>query len=100
MLKIIAKRFMGLVPVFFGITLVSFFVIHLAPGKPTDIQTSLNPKVSYEARLRLEKLYGLDKPIHVQYLDWLRRVRTPFLTTDPARLEVRPPRGGLCARTQ
>jgi peptide/nickel transport system permease protein len=73
MLRYIAKRLMGLVPVFFGITLISFFVIHLAPGKPTDIQTTLNQKVSYEARLRLEKLYGLDKPVYVQYFKWLKR---------------------------
>jgi peptide/nickel transport system permease protein len=66
------------VPVFLGITLISFFVIHLAPGKPTDIQMSLNPKVSYEARMRLEKLYGLDKPIGVQYMGWLKR----FVTFD------------------
>ncbi|MFA5142664.1 MAG: ABC transporter permease [Candidatus Omnitrophota bacterium] len=72
MLRYIAKRLIGLVPVFFGITLISFFVIHLAPGKPTDVDTSLNPKVSYEARMRLEKLYGFDKPIHVQYLNWLK----------------------------
>lgn len=78
MIRYIAKRLLGVVPVFFGITLISFFVIHLAPGKPTDIQTSLNPKVSYEARLRLEKLYGLDKPLTVQYLNWLRR----FLVLD------------------
>jgi peptide/nickel transport system permease protein len=64
---------LGLIPVFFGITLISFFVIHLAPGKPSDVQSSLNPKVSYEARLRLEKLYGLDKPVHLQYVDWLKR---------------------------
>ncbi len=75
---------LGLVPVFFGITLISFFVIHLAPGKPTDIQTSLNPKVSYEARLRLEKLYGLDKPIHIQYINWLNR----FITFDFGRSYV------------
>jgi peptide/nickel transport system permease protein len=73
MLRYIAKRLIGLIPVFFGITLISFFVIHLAPGKPTDIQTSLNPKVSFEARARLEKLYGLDKPLYAQYFDWLRR---------------------------
>ena len=73
MLKYIIKRILGLIPTLIGITLISFFVIHLAPGKPTDVQTSLNPKVSYEARLQLEKLYGLDKPIHVQYLNWLGR---------------------------
>ena len=74
MLKYIAKRLMGLIPVFFGITLISFFVMHLAPGRPTDVRTGLNPNVSYEARMRLEKLYGLDKPLHVQYLNWLKRV--------------------------
>ena len=76
MINYIAKRLIGLIPVFLGITLISFFVIHLAPGKPTDVQTSLNPKVSYEARIRLEKLYGLDKPVHIQYLDWLKRTAT------------------------
>lgn len=76
MIIYLMRRLIGLVPVFLGITLISFFVIHLAPGKPTDIQTSLNPKVSYEARLRLEKLYGLDKPAYVQYFEWVRRFAT------------------------
>ncbi|MCX5678454.1 MAG: ABC transporter permease [Candidatus Omnitrophica bacterium] len=76
MLTYISRRLLGLLPVFLGITLISFFVIHLAPGKPTDIQTSLNPKVSYEARVRLEKLYGLDKPVYIQYLNWLKRFTT------------------------
>ncbi|MDP3425754.1 MAG: diguanylate cyclase, partial [Humidesulfovibrio sp.] len=49
--------------VFFGITVISFWVIHLAPGKPTDMQTTLNPGASAVARERLEKLYGLDQPI-------------------------------------
>lgn len=73
MLKYIAKRLLGLIPVFLGITVISFFVIHLAPGKPTDVSAYFNPKVTYEARARIEKLYGLDKPIHVQYLGWLKR---------------------------
>jgi peptide/nickel transport system permease protein len=78
----------GVAVTLIGITVVSFFVIHLAPGKPTDIQTSLNPKVSYEARLRLEKLYGLDKPVYIQYADWLKR----FVTFDFGRsyLDDRP----------
>ena len=57
-----------------GITLLSFFILHLAPGKPTDVLTELNPKITPEARERLEKYYGLDKPIIVQYLMWLKRV--------------------------
>jgi peptide/nickel transport system permease protein len=88
MVRYVVKRLLGLIPTLIGITLISFFVIHLAPGKPTDIQTSMNQKVSYEARLRLEKLYCLDKPVHVQYLEWLKR----FVTLDFGRsyLDDRP----------
>ncbi len=60
--------------VFLGITVISFWVIHLAPGKPTDMQTTLNPGASAVARERLEKIYGLDQPIHVQYSQWLGRM--------------------------
>jgi len=63
-----------MIPTLIGITLLSFFIIHLAPGKPTDVMTELNPKITPEAREKLEKLYGLDKPIHVQYGIWLKRV--------------------------
>ncbi|MCX5668321.1 MAG: ABC transporter permease [Candidatus Omnitrophica bacterium] len=73
MVRHITKKLLGLIPTLIGITLISFFVIHLAPGKPTDLQTSMNPKVSYEAKQRLEKLYGLDKPIHIQYVEWVKR---------------------------
>ena len=73
MVNYILRRILGLIPVFFGITLISFFVIHLAPGRPTDLQTTLNPKVSYEAKLRWEKMEGLDKPIHIQYIRWLEK---------------------------
>ncbi len=63
-----------MIPTLFGITLLSFFIIHLAPGKPTDILTELNPKITPEAREKLEKYYGLDKPIIVQYGMWLKRI--------------------------
>ena len=63
-----------MIPTFFGITLLSFFIIHLAPGKPTDLLTEMNPKITPEAREKLEQLYGLDKPIAVQYGMWLKRV--------------------------
>jgi len=60
--------------VFLGITVISFSVIHLAPGSPTDLETQMNPMASAQARERLEQLYGLDRPLHVQYLDWLSRL--------------------------
>jgi len=74
MIAYILKRIIGLIPVLLGITIITFAVIHLAPGKPTDLQTQLNPKVSLQARERMEKLYGLDKPLPVQYADWIKKL--------------------------
>ncbi len=68
------KRLLMMIPVLFGITLVSFFVIHLAPGSPVELGMELNPKITPEARERLIKYYGLDKPIHVQYIMWLKKI--------------------------
>ena len=70
----LVKRLLFMVPMLIGITLVSFAVIHLAPGTPVEMQTTMNPKASLEAQKRLKELYGLDKPLHVQYYDWLRRM--------------------------
>lgn len=70
MINYIFRRLIGIIPLLFGITIISFAVIHLAPGKPANIEQSLNPKISQDVRLRLEKLYGLDKPLHAQYLAW------------------------------
>ncbi|MBI2104164.1 MAG: ABC transporter permease [Candidatus Omnitrophica bacterium] len=89
MIGYLARRLLGLIPVLLGITLISFGVMKLAPGKPTDAAVQFNPKASFEARERMEKLLGLDQPLHRQYLRWLGRVvRFDF--------EVRP--GGLFDR--
>ena len=63
-----------LVPLMLGITLITFTVIHLAPGEPVDMQMAMNPKVGKEARERLTKFYGLDKPLHEQYFTWLGKL--------------------------
>ncbi len=63
-----------MVPTLFGITLISFLILHLAPGKPTDVLSDFNPKITPEARERLEKMYNLDKPIVVQYGLWLEKI--------------------------
>jgi len=76
MLTYLAKRLLMMIPLLIGITLISFIVIHLAPGEPTDMQTDLNPKSSVEMRDRLRERYNLDKPLHVQYGLWLKQVAT------------------------
>ncbi len=68
-----------MVPILFGITLITFTVMHLAPGGPVESQTELNIKASLEARENLKRIYGLDKPLHIQYINWLMRtVRLDF----------------------
>ncbi|MGC9022415.1 MAG: ABC transporter permease, partial [Dissulfurimicrobium sp.] len=69
--KYLIKRLAVLVPTFFGITVISFIVMHLAPGEPIGVQADLNPKMTPEMRERLRVQYGLDKPIYVQYWRWL-----------------------------
>lgn len=82
LIRRILVRISLLLVVLFGITLVSFTVIHLAPGSPTDLQTTMNPMAGEEARARLSALYGLDKPLHIQYVSWLSKiVRLDFGTS-------------------
>jgi peptide/nickel transport system permease protein len=70
----ILRRLLGMVPVLFGITVITFAVMHLAPGKPSDQLTDMNVKVSAEAKTKLAALYGLDKPWYIQYSNWVKRV--------------------------
>lgn len=70
----VIKKCLWMLLVLLGITIISFWVIHLAPGSPTDMETTLNPLAGETARKQLEAIYGLDKPLHVQYLNWLERI--------------------------
>lgn len=74
MLTYTVKRLFEMIPTLIGITILSFLIIHLAPGKPTDMLTDMNPKITPEARVKLEQYYGLDKPITTQYGLWLKRI--------------------------
>jgi peptide/nickel transport system permease protein len=73
MLPFMARRIIMMFPLIFGITLICFLVIHLAPGGPVEVETEMSMKASAQARENLKKLYGLDKPLHEQYIDWLGR---------------------------
>ena len=69
------RRLVLAIPLLIGITLISFVVIHLAPGEPTEFGTGDTPIQSdKEVRERLRQMYGLDKPLHVQYWTWLTRL--------------------------
>lgn len=73
MRSFIIRRILTLIPLYFGITIITFLIIHLAPGKPSDLETQMRPGMAI-ARERLEKIYGLDKPLYVQYWNWLKKM--------------------------
>ena len=72
MRKWLAKRLLEMFLTFWGITLISFVIIHLAPGEPISPMADFNPKFTPEMRERLRAQYGLDKPLYVQYLRWVK----------------------------
>ncbi len=71
MLRFILLRLLQAIPTVIGVTLISFFIIKLAPGDFLD-QLKLNPQISPETIERLRKIYGLDQPVLIQYLKWLK----------------------------
>jgi len=70
MLKYVIRRALYLIPVFFGITLLVFSIERLA-GDPIRLLTALNPKITEQQRQLLRAYFGLDKPVYIQYLNWL-----------------------------
>ncbi|MCR4666782.1 MAG: ABC transporter permease [Desulfovibrio sp.] len=70
----IFRKCLWILIVLWGITVISFLVIHLAPGSPTDMDVTLNPLAGEAARARLEALYGLDRSLFEQYMSWLDRL--------------------------
>jgi len=80
MLWYVLRRLLLALPLLIGITFISFLVIHLAPGDPVDFQSGeLSADSSAQAKQMLRQQYGLDKPLPVQYWNWLTRlVRLDF----------------------
>jgi peptide/nickel transport system permease protein len=67
MLSFIGRSVVQKTITLFFVSIVSFLIIHLAPGKPSQIDP-LNPKFTPEVLERFQKEFHLDKPLYVQYL--------------------------------
>jgi peptide/nickel transport system permease protein len=70
MSKYILRRIVQAIPVLFGITLIVYSILLLAPGGPTA-RFANNPRVTTEDREKFKKAWGLDQPIPIQYCRWL-----------------------------
>jgi peptide/nickel transport system permease protein len=68
-----------MIPTLLGITIVSFLIIHLAPGDPTallsdDAHGGGTAGAYQQLVLETRALYGLDQPLYIQYWRWLKRI--------------------------
>ncbi len=70
--KYILQRILVAIPVIFGVTVVAFFIMTLAPGDAVDMLIS--PGLSPEDIELKKKALGLDQPVFVQYMRWLQEM--------------------------
>ncbi|OGO53164.1 MAG: peptide ABC transporter permease [Chloroflexi bacterium RBG_16_69_14] len=63
----ILKRVLWLIPVVFAVSAITFTLMHMVPGGPWSSERAVSPGV----QAKINKQYGLDKPIPLQYVDWV-----------------------------
>jgi peptide/nickel transport system permease protein len=78
MARYVLRRLLQAIPTFIGITVIAYAVIRLAPGDPLAVFEDARG-VTAEQMAELRRSYGFDRPLPVQYLDWLgKAVRLDF----------------------
>lgn len=70
--KYIIKRLIQSIPILLGITIMTFAIMQLAPGNP--METMINPKISPEEMQEMRESMGLNDPVHVQYINWMKEI--------------------------
>lgn len=68
----IIRRTLLLIPIFLIVSVVVFSLIHMVPGDPID--SLLGPGSTASDRVELTKMYGLEKPLPVQYVVWMKNI--------------------------
>jgi peptide/nickel transport system permease protein len=74
LLQYITRRLISLIPVMFIVSVIVFMIVHLTPGNPAFL--ILGEDATEESIEQLENQLGLDKPIFIQYVDWLKNIVT------------------------
>lgn len=74
MIKYIIRRLLISIPILFGITIIVFLIYNLAPGDPTTAYIDPASPLPPESIQRIREDMGLDRPIAVRYVIWLREL--------------------------
>ncbi len=69
------RRFIHVIPLIIGVSMISFFVLNLAPGDYVA-QMAMNPDISPRLLAQIRAEFGLDQPVWVQYFHWLGNILT------------------------
>ncbi len=72
-MKIIFNKLIYLIVMLFIISLISFIAINLAPNS-FFASGELNPNITEESLKQLREIYGLDKPLYVQFFSWIKNI--------------------------
>lgn len=74
MSRYVVRRILLLIPTVFGISLLVFALMRFLPGDVVDGMMGAEDAFTPDQRATMERLLGLDRPIHTQYLDWIGSV--------------------------
>ncbi|KYH25892.1 nickel transporter permease NikB [Halalkalicoccus paucihalophilus] len=74
--RFILNRVLSIIPILFGVSVITFGLVHLTPGDPISQMVALNPEVTASQEAQLRARYGLDGPVWQQYLTWMGNVLT------------------------
>jgi ABC-type dipeptide/oligopeptide/nickel transport system permease component len=86
LLKFVAQRLLLLVPILLGVVTVTFFLMYVVPGDP--VLTLVGERYDEETLDEIRRELGLDKPLYLQYIDYLARLASfdlgrSFITRRP-----------------
>ena len=71
MLSYIARRILYAIPIAFGVSVVCFSLVYIAPGDP--LQTVMPPDATADMIAIVKQAYGFDRPLPVQFVDLARQ---------------------------
>lgn len=84
MIRFIVRRILWMFVVLFAVSLVTFVLQHQVPGGPFSAEKKLPPEIIRNINAK----YGLDKPLHQQYLIYVRDILVPRYTSDAGQVRV------------
>ncbi len=67
----LAKRLLSLPPTLLGVSLLTFLFLRLIPGDAISVRLGTSTALSAEQLAQLRVYFGIDQPLHVQYVTWL-----------------------------